>query len=39
VRFSDRAEIERILARAADRQYGVRSIVMEIIRSDLFQNK
>ena len=39
VRFSDRAEIERILARTADRHYGVRSLVKEVIRSNLFQSK
>jgi hypothetical protein len=39
VRFSDRAEIERILARTADRHYGVRSLVTEVVRSDLFQTK
>jgi hypothetical protein len=39
VQFSDRMEIEHVLRRAADRQYGVRSLVMEIIRSDLFQSK
>jgi hypothetical protein len=39
VRFSDRAELERILQRARDRQYGVRTLVEEIVRSDLFQTK
>jgi hypothetical protein len=39
VRFSDRAEIERIVAGAADREYGIRSLVLEILLSDLFLNK
>jgi hypothetical protein len=39
VRFSDRAELERILQRASARQYGVRTVVEEIVRSELFQTK
>jgi hypothetical protein len=39
VRFSDRAEIERILARIVDREYGVRSLALEIIQSHLFLYK
>jgi len=39
VRFSDRAELEQILQRARERQYGVRTLVEEIVRSELFQNK
>jgi hypothetical protein len=39
VRFSDREQIERILKRASQSQYGVRSLVMEIIQSELFLNK
>jgi hypothetical protein len=39
VRFTDRAELERILQRASARQYGVRALVEEIVRSDLFQTK
>ena len=39
VRFSDRAEIEKILAAAKANQYGVRSIVHEIVQSELFRNK
>jgi hypothetical protein len=39
VRFSDRAELEQILQRARARQYGVRTLVEEIVRSELFQNK
>jgi len=39
VRFSDRAELEQILQRARTRQYGVRTLVEEIVSSELFQNK
>jgi len=39
VRYSDRAELERILQRASARQYGVRTLVEEIVRSELFQTK
>ena len=39
VRFSDREEIENIVEHAARRQYGVRTLLMEIVQSDLFQNK
>jgi hypothetical protein len=39
VRFSDRGEIERILQSTAEREYGLRSLVLEIIQSDLFLNK
>jgi hypothetical protein len=39
VRFSDRGELERILQRASARQYGVRTLVEEIVRSELFQTK
>jgi mono/diheme cytochrome c family protein len=39
VRFSDRGELERILQRASTRQYGVRTLVEEIVRSELFQTK
>jgi mono/diheme cytochrome c family protein len=39
VRFSDRGELERILERARARQYGVRTLVEEIVRSELFQAK
>lgn len=37
--FSDRGEIEEILARTRSRGYGVRSMVHEIVQSRLFQNK
>jgi hypothetical protein len=39
VRFSDRAELEQIMQRARTRQYGVRTLVEEIVRSELFQTK
>jgi hypothetical protein len=39
VRFTDRDELERILQRAKARQYGVRTLVEEIVRSELFQTK
>jgi hypothetical protein len=39
VRFSDREQIEGILERTASRQFGVRSLVIEIVESDLFLNK
>ena len=39
VRFSDRDELERILQSARTSQYGVRTLVEEIVRSDLFQSK
>jgi hypothetical protein len=39
VRFTDRAELERILQRASARDYGVRTLVEEIVRSELFQTK
>jgi hypothetical protein len=38
-RFSDRGQIEQILARAAASQYGVRTLVHEIVQSDLFLSK
>lgn len=39
VRFADRAEVERILDRAEPRRYGVRTLIHEIIESDLMQRK
>jgi hypothetical protein len=39
VRFSDRPAIERILQGSEATSYGVRTIVHEIIQSELFQNK
>ncbi len=39
VSFADRATIEQILARTSAGHYGVRSIIHEIVQSDLFQTK
>lgn len=37
--FADRGHIEGILERAASSQYGVRSLIHELVQSDLFRNK
>jgi hypothetical protein len=39
VRFSDRQPIDSILERASSSHYGVRSLVHELVQSDLFRNK
>jgi Protein of unknown function (DUF1592)/Protein of unknown function (DUF1588)/Protein of unknown function (DUF1585)/Protein of unknown function (DUF1587)/Protein of unknown function (DUF1595)/Planctomycete cytochrome C len=39
VRFSDRAAIEKILEATSSSGYGVRSLVHEIVQSDLFREK
>jgi len=39
VRFSDRPAIAKILAQSRARDYGVRTLVHEIVESDLFLNK
>ena len=39
VRFSDREEVEKILAAAKGKEYGVRSLVHAVVQSELFQNK
>ncbi len=39
VRFSDRAAIEEMLQRASASHYGVRSLVHEIVQSELFRSK
>lgn len=39
VRFSDRAAIEKILTATKPSGYGVRSLVHEIVQSDLFREK
>lgn len=39
VRFTDREALERILRRAGAREYGVRTLVEEIVGSELFQTK
>jgi hypothetical protein len=39
VSYGDRAAVEKILKRTESSHYGVRSLVHEIIASDLFLNK
>jgi len=39
IRFSDRAAIEAILDRSRDLNYGVRTLILELIQSPLFQSK
>jgi hypothetical protein len=39
VGFSDRPEVEAILARAKAREFGVRTLIEELLQSPLFQNK
>jgi hypothetical protein len=39
VLFSDRPDLEKILQHAAAKQYGVRSLVHEVVQSDLFRKK
>ncbi|HEY1107675.1 MAG TPA: DUF1585 domain-containing protein, partial [Opitutaceae bacterium] len=39
IRFSDRPAIDEIVRRAKPQQYGVRTLVHEIVQSDLFVNK
>jgi len=39
VAFGDRAQIEQVLTRAASSHYGVRSLVHEIVQSELFLTK
>jgi hypothetical protein len=39
VRFADREQIEQVLERASSSHYGVRSLVHEIVQSELFLNK
>lgn len=39
VRFADREEIERILQRASSSHYGVRSLLHELVQSELFLRK
>jgi hypothetical protein len=39
VRFADREPIEQILERASSSHYGVRSLVHEIVQSELFRSK
>ena len=39
IRFSDRRQIERLLERASTRRYGVRTLILELVQSELFLNK
>lgn len=39
VRFGDRPRVEAILDRAEPTRYGVRSLIQELVQSDLFQSK
>jgi len=39
IRFGDRARVEAILDRAKESGYGVRTIIREIVLSDLFRCK
>ena len=39
VRFADRGQIDEILQRASSSHYGVRSLVHELVQSELFRNK
>ncbi len=39
VRFSDREPIDAILERASSSHYGVRSLIHELVQSELFRNK
>jgi hypothetical protein len=39
IRFSDRAKIEQILQKTRSSQYGIRSILHEIVQSELFLTK
>ncbi len=39
IRFSDRAEIDQIVARSATNHYGLRTLIHQIIQSDLFLRK
>lgn len=37
--FADRAEIEALLDRASSSHYGVKSLILELVQSELFRNK
>jgi hypothetical protein len=39
VRFCDRAQIEAVLERASSSHYGVRSLIHELVQSELFRDK
>ena len=39
IHFADRESIEQILERASSSHYGVRSLILELVQSELFLNK
>jgi hypothetical protein len=39
IRFSDREQVERIVDASKSDSYGLRTIVHQVIESDLFRNK
>ena len=39
IRFSDRRQIERLLERSSTRRYGVRTLILELVQSELFLSK
>ena len=39
VQFSDRPKVEAILDRAAGKNYGVKTLIQQMIESELFRNK
>ena len=39
IHFADREQLEKILDRAGPSHYGVRSLIIELVQSDLFLNK
>jgi hypothetical protein len=39
VRFADREQLELVLARASSSHYGVRTLIHELIQSELFLQK
>lgn len=39
VSFADRKEVEQILDRTEDTEFGVRSLILEVVQSTLFKTK
>jgi len=39
VRFADRAQLDAIVERAANHNYGYRNVLHEVVQSDLFLSK
>jgi len=37
--FSDRAKLEKIVSGAEQNDYGVRSLIHEVVQSEIFRNK